>query len=150
MALHVAEVLNLDVRDIKPQVGDTDSIGFTAFTAGSSATYKTGWACHEAAHDLLKQLKQRAALIWGVSEDDVDWSESQFIHTSDPGLRFTIKQLAARTGTTGGPVVGRAAGNWGGESPGFAVHIVDVEVDPETGKIQILRYTALQLSLIHI
>jgi len=41
-------------------------------------------------------------------------------------------------------VVGRAAGNWGGESPGFAVHIVDVEVDPETGKIEILRYTALQ------
>jgi CO/xanthine dehydrogenase Mo-binding subunit len=28
--------------------------------------------------------------------------------------------------------------------PGFAAHIVDVEVDPETGKTQILRYTALQ------
>jgi hypothetical protein len=41
-------------------------------------------------------------------------------------------------------VVGRAAGNWGGESPGFAVHIVAVEVDPETGKTQTLRYTALQ------
>ena len=41
-------------------------------------------------------------------------------------------------------MVGRAAGNWGGESPGFAVHIVAVEVDPETGKTQTLRYTALQ------
>ena len=28
--------------------------------------------------------------------------------------------------------------------PGFATHIVDVEVDPETGKVQILRYTAVQ------
>ena len=40
--------------------------------------------------------------------------------------------------------MGRAAGDRGGESPGFAVHMVDVEVEPETGKIQILRYTALQ------
>ena len=40
--------------------------------------------------------------------------------------------------------MGRAAGDWGGESPGFAVHIADVEVDPETGKTQVLRYTALQ------
>ena len=40
--------------------------------------------------------------------------------------------------------MGRAAANWGGETPGFAVHIVDVEVDPETGKTQIPRYSALQ------
>ena len=41
-------------------------------------------------------------------------------------------------------MVGRAAGNWGSESPSFAVHIVAVQVGPETGKTQILRYTALQ------
>ena len=144
VAMHVAEVLGIPVTDVHPSIGDTDSIGFTAFSAGSSVTYKTGWACYEAAQNLLRQLKQQAALIWDVSEDDVDWSESQFFHKSDPELRLTIKELAARTSTTGGPVVGRAAGNWGGESPGFAVHIVDVEVDPETGKTQILRYTALQ------
>ena len=38
----------------------------------------------------------------------------------------------------------RAGGAWGGESPGFAVHSVAVEVDPETGKTDIIRYTALQ------
>jgi xanthine dehydrogenase molybdenum-binding subunit len=31
-----------------------------------------------------------------------------------------------------------------GAGPGFATHIVDVEVDPETGKVTILRYTAVQ------
>ena len=36
------------------------------------------------------------------------------------------------------PVTGAA------KAPSFAVHIVAVEVDPETGKTQILRYTALQ------
>jgi CO/xanthine dehydrogenase Mo-binding subunit len=45
---------------------------------------------------------------------------------------------------SGGPIVAAAAVNpdrWG---PSFAVHIVDVEVDPETGKVQLLRYTAVQ------
>ena len=144
MAMHVAEVLGIPVTDVHPSIGDTDSIAFTAFTAGSSATYKTGWACYEASRDLLNQLKQRAALIWDVSEEAVDCAAGRVLHKSDPELRLTIKELAARQNNTGGPVVGRAAGNWGGESPGFAVHIVDVEVDPETGKTQILRYTALQ------
>jgi CO/xanthine dehydrogenase Mo-binding subunit len=45
---------------------------------------------------------------------------------------------------TGGPIVGNANVNPTGAGPGFAVHIVDVEVDPETGKVDILRYTALQ------
>ena len=144
VAMQVAEVLSIPVADVHPSIGDTDSIGFTSFTAGSSATYKTGWASHEASIDLLNQLRQRAALVWDVSEEDVDWGDGEFFHKSDPELRLTIKDLAAQQNNTGGPVVGRAAGNWGGESPGFAVHIVDVEVDPETGKIEILRYTALQ------
>ena len=59
-------------------------------------------------------------------------------------LRLTIKDLAAKLNSTGGPIVGEAAGDWGGETTGFAVHVVDVEVDPETGKTQILRYTAFQ------
>ena len=98
VAMHVAELLGIQITDAHPSIGDTDSIGFTAFTAGSSATYKTGWACYETAHDLLRQLKQRAALIWGVPEDDVEWSESQVFHSSDPELRLTIKELAGRTG----------------------------------------------------
>src|SRR4029077_1979857 len=46
--------------------------------------------------------------------------------------------------TTGGPVVGRAAVDPEGPTNGFGVHIADVEVDPETGKVTILRYTAIQ------
>jgi len=45
---------------------------------------------------------------------------------------------------TGGPIVGRATVDPSGVGSTFAVHITDVEVDPETGKTQILRYTALQ------
>ena len=143
-AMHVAEVLGITAEDVHPSVADTDAIGFTSTSAGSSVIYKTGWACFEAAKDLKQQLVQRAARIWDVSPDDVATVDGEFFHKSDPELRLTIKELAAVLNATGGPIVGRAAGDWGGESPGLAVHIVDVEVDPETGKTQILRYTALQ------
>ena len=143
-AMQVAEVLGINTEDIHPSVGDTDAIGWTATSAGSSVVYKTGWASVEAAKDLQKQLIQRAARIWDVSPGEVDTDDGALFHKSDPELRMTIRELAAVLNTTGGPIVGRAAGDWGGESPGFTVHIVDVEVDPETGKTQILRYTALQ------
>ena len=144
VAMHVAEVLGITAEEVHPSVGDTDAIGFTATSAGSSVVYKTGWACIEAAKDLQQQLVQRTARIWDVPPDQVDTNDGVFFHKSDPELRLTLQELAAVLNSTGGPIVGRAAGNWGGESPGFAVHIVDVEVDPETGKTQILRYTALQ------
>ncbi len=127
-AMHVAEVLGIPPEEVHPSVGDTDSIGYTAISAGSSVVYKTGWASFEAARDLLRQLEARAALIWDVPVAEVDVADGVFSHRSDPELSLTLKQIAARQNTTGGPLLGRAGGSWGGESPGFAVHIVDVAV----------------------
>lgn len=143
-AMHVAEVLGIAAEDVHPSVADTDSIGYTAISAGSSAVYKTGWASFEAARDLQRQLAARAALVWDVPVEEVDIADGVFTHRANPEQRLTIKEIAARQNSTGGPLIGRAGGAWGGESPGFAVHIVDVEVDPETGKTDIIRYTALQ------
>ena len=144
MAMHVAEVLGLPATDVHPSVGDTDSVGYTSLTAGSGATFKSGWACYEAAMDIKHQLMQRAARIWEVGIENVDYANGVASHKSDPELKLTFKQLAARLNGTGGPVVGRGNVNPAGVGNAFAVHIVDVEVDPETGKVDILRYTALQ------
>ena len=57
---------------------------------------------------------------------------------------MTIAELASRLDETGGPIVASAAVRPEQSGPTFATHIVDVEVDPETGKVQILRYTAVQ------
>ena len=143
-AMHVAEILGISAEDVHPSVGDTDSIGYTAISAGSSAVYKTGWASLEAARDLLSQLEARVALVWDVPLEEVVIIDGVFSLRSDPEQQLTLNEIAARQNSTGGPLIGRAAGAWGGESPGFAVHIVDVQVDPETGKTDILRYTALQ------
>ena len=144
MAMQVAEVLGLPAEDVHPSVGDTDSVGYTSLTAGSGATFKSGWACYEAAMDIKEQLIQRAARVWEVGPEDVEYTNGVASHKSDPELKLTFKQLAARLNGTGGPVVGRGNVNPAGVGNAFAVHIVDVEVDPETGKVAILRYTALQ------
>ena len=143
-AMHVAEVLGIAAEDVLPQVGDTNSIGFTSMTGGSGVAFKTGWACYEAAQDIKQQMIERAARIWDISPEDVEYSDGVISHKSEPELRFTFKELAARLNGTGGPIAGRANVDPRGVGGAFAVHIVDVEVDPDTGKVEILRYTALQ------
>jgi len=142
MAIQVAEVLGLPAEDVHPTIGDTDSVGYTSLSAGSGATFKSGWACYEAATDIKQQLIQRAARIWDVSPDDVEYTDGVASHKSDSELKLTFKP--GRLIGTGGPVVGRGNVNPAGVGNSFAVHIVDVEVDPETGKVAVLRYTALQ------
>ena len=144
MAMHVAEVLNIPVTDVNPAIVDTDSIGYSSGAGGSGVTFKMGRACYEAAQDAKRQLIERAARIWDVSPDDVEYDAATLRHRQDTELSMTFAELAPRLNGTGGPIVGRATVNPGGVGNAFGLHIVDVEVDAETGKVEILRYTAIQ------
>ena len=144
MAIHVAEALGIAVEDVKPAVVDTDSVGYCSGAGGSGVTFKTGRACYEAAQDVRRQMIERAARIWDVDADDVEYEDAVLRHRHDSELSITFQQLARQLNGSGGPVVGRATVNPAGVGNAFAMHMVDVEVDPETGKVDILRYTALQ------
>ena len=143
-AQQFAEVLGISVEDVNPQVGDTDTIGYTSMTGGSGAAFKTGWASYEAAQDVKRQMIGRAALLWDTSADEIELEDGEFRHTSDPELSIGFAELAGRAAETGGPIVGSANMDPSGAGSTFATHVVDIEVDPETGKIEILRYTAAQ------
>ena len=144
MAMHVAEVLGIPIEEVKPSIADTDSIGYSSGAGGSGVTFKMGTACYEAAQDIRGQIIERAARIWEVEAEDVEYDRGVISHKRDTELRTTFKDLARRLNATGGPIVGRATVNPGSVGNTFGLHIVDVEVDPETGKVDILRYTALQ------
>ncbi|NKB67573.1 MAG: molybdopterin-dependent oxidoreductase [Candidatus Latescibacteria bacterium] len=144
VAQQLAETLGLPFAAIKPHIADTDSIGFTSMTGGSGVTFKTGWAAYEAGQDIKRQLVERAARIWEMEANGLEYREGGVHDCSDPTRSLSFAELAARQNDTGGPVVGRAGVNPGGAGPALAVHMVDVEVDPETGKVDILRYTAVQ------
>ena len=139
-----AEVLSLPVEDVIPTVGDTEAIGYTSNTGGSGVAYKSGWAAYEAAHDIRRQMIERAAAIWGVDASEVEYSDGGVAHVSDTELRMSFGEIAASANDTGGPIVGRANLNPGGSAGSYSAMIVDVRVDPETGKTDILRATAFQ------
>src|SRR5712691_11459923 len=143
-AMIAAEVLGLDVNDVRPLVADTDSIGHTDVTGGSRTAFATGWAVYDAAQDAVRQLKERAAKLWEKKPEEVAFSNGQFSAQGDGVKPMTVKELAGRLARTGGPISGRATVNARGVGPAFAATLVDVEVDPDTGKVEILRATVAQ------
>ncbi len=144
IAMQAAEVLGIPAESVNPTVADTDSVGYTAYTVGSRTTFATGWAAYEAAQDVVGQMNARAALIWDVDPEAIELDRGVFKSKADPELKMTFQQLAGRLDESGGPVVGSATVDPGGVGGTFSGNIVDLEVDPETGKVAILRMTVVQ------
>ena len=144
IAMQAAEALGIAAEDVHPSVGDTDSVGYTFLTGGSRVTFASGWAAYECAQDIKKQMIERAATIWEVDKDDVDLDDGVFRHKSDPDLSMSFKELAEQLNSTGGPISSQVSVDPKGSGGAFSTHIADVEVDPETGKVTILDYTAIQ------
>jgi CO/xanthine dehydrogenase Mo-binding subunit len=101
----------------------------------------------QAARDMVRQLRERAAKVWEVPVDAVEWHDGGARAAgAKPGeiLIMSLAEIAKNAGKTGGPIVSNAAINAQGAGPSLATHLVDVEVDFETGKVSIVRYTAIQ------
>ena len=144
IAMQVAEFLGLEFEDVMPTVVDTDSIGYTETTDGSRTTFSTGIASVEAAKDAVQQMADRVAQIWEMDSISVEFVQGEFRSTADPELKIGFKELAEQMEETGGRVQGRAAMHNRGSGGAFCGNIVDVEVDPETGKVTVLRFTVFQ------
>jgi CO/xanthine dehydrogenase Mo-binding subunit len=142
-----AELLGIDYRRVQALIGDTSSIPFAALTGGSRVTFAAALVVTKATEQVIEILRQRAAKIWKIDAEAVAWENGEARPAGSNAGDFeplTLAQLAAKASATGGPINGRSSLNTEGAGPGFATHICDVEVDPETGKVQVLRYTAVQ------
>lgn len=141
IAMQFAETLGIAAEDIKPAVVDTDSVGYTDVTGGSRVTYATGWAAYEAGKDLQRQIVARAAELWEVDPSAVSYEDGCVV---GPDKRVPFKEIAIELSLSGEPLVGRGVSNHNEPGGAFGAHVVDVEVDPDTGKVDVLRYTAAQ------
>ncbi len=147
LALMAAEELGVDYDKVRAVIADTSSVGFNFVTGGSRVTFATGLAVVNATKDAIRELKVRAAKIWGVDPEGVVWEGGMARpagHNVGEFEPLTIAQIAAQAGKTGGPINGHAQLNAQGAGPGFGVHIADLRVDPDTGQVTIDRYTAVQ------
>jgi CO/xanthine dehydrogenase Mo-binding subunit len=147
MAMMAAETLGLPIDKVRPIVADTAAIGFSMLTGGSRTTFATGMAVTQAAQKIVADLRRRAAQLWSVGEDMVEWADGAAL-CLDPAKAdaapLSLAAIAAQSARTGGPIGAEVSLNAQGAGPGFAAHICDVEVDPETGCVTVLRYTAAQ------
>ena len=147
LAMMAAEELKMDYHKVRPIIADTSSLGYNFVTGGSRSTFSGGLATVDAARSIIKQACGRAAKLWEIPEDAVMWEDGQIRPAGENAGKhkpMTLTDIAKVAGKTGGPIVGVGAIQAQGAAPSFGVHIADTEVDPETGKLTITRYTAIQ------
>ncbi len=147
MCLMAAETLGVDYDVVRAQVGDTESTGFCNVTGGSRTTFATGMAVTQACEDVIAECKKRAAQLWGVDDDQVEWQDGSAV--PGPGVNadvnpMSLADLAGSAAKTGGPIQGRASVNAQGAGASFSINFTDLRIDRETGKVDVLSYTAIQ------
>ena len=147
MAIMAAETLGIDYDLIQSNVVDTETVPYCHVTGGSRVTYATGLAVINACEQIIDDLRARAALMWDVDVDGVVWEDGQAKPASSNVGDFeplTLKDIASKFSATGGPIGATGTVNAGGQAPGFSTQFCDVEVDPETGRVEILRFVIAQ------
>jgi CO/xanthine dehydrogenase Mo-binding subunit len=163
MAQMAAEVLGIPYENIKVNSPDTDYSPYEWQTVASRLTWSMGNAVIKAAEDAREQILKLAADHWDCSAEDLDINNSVIYHKSDTQLEMQVKDAViygvyGKDGKLrGGPVIGR--GNFippdvspldkeTGQGPKSVVHFttgcqaVEIEVDEETGKIDVKKVSA--------
>ncbi|GKY87062.1 xanthine dehydrogenase family protein molybdopterin-binding subunit [Sinisalibacter aestuarii] len=147
IALMVAETFGIGYDDVRVNVVETGALGFNEPSHGSRATFASGKAAVTSAQSCIKQMCQRAADKWGIDAEAVEWVDGAAQPAGPNAGKFppmTMKEIAETMGATGGPISGHNETTMDGVGASFGTHVVDVEVDPETGRTTILRYLVVQ------
>jgi CO/xanthine dehydrogenase Mo-binding subunit len=147
LSLVAAEELGIAYEQVKAVVADTSSLGYNDMTDGSRGTFSSSMATISAARNAIKILRERAAQTWDIPVDDVVWEKGHAIAKGEKYgnlAALSLREIAAASGKTGGPIAGHSELVADGAGVSFATHICDIEVDPETGATKVLRYTVVQ------
>lgn len=142
-----AETFNLDADGVSVTTASTDSAPFAGGTGGSKITYTVGKAVQRAAEDALRQILAVASDALEAAPEDLEMVDGAVRVKGVPGTQISLKDIASQTmGVTAknAPIYGTGSTAIQESSPGFAVHLVEVEVDEVTGEVQPARYVAVQ------
>jgi CO/xanthine dehydrogenase Mo-binding subunit len=146
LCMMAAEELGIPVDKVRAVVADTSALGHNFVTAGSRTVFASGIIVVDAARKAINEMCKRAAKIWGVPEEGVVFEDGYCRPASSNVGTFaplSVADIAKEAGATGGAIAGHSELNVTGPGPGFGVHIVDVEVDQETGGTKVVRYTVV-------
>src|SRR5438477_10941202 len=74
LAAVAADELGIPYDKVRPIIGDTGSLGFTFLTGGSRSAFSGSMAIVEAAKQIKTELCARAAKLWELKPDQVEFS----------------------------------------------------------------------------
>ncbi|MGD9903405.1 MAG: molybdopterin cofactor-binding domain-containing protein, partial [Vicinamibacterales bacterium] len=147
----VADVLGVDVADVRVVTGDTREFHWGTGTFASRGAVVAGTACHQAALAVRKKVLDLAARVLGVPAGDLVLSAGRVHRADDASSGAALGDLAAkanplRGAVTAGVEPGLEATAYFGPDRGSTangVHAMTVEVDPDTALVRILRYVVV-------
>lgn len=147
-----ADAMGVTPQDVKVLTGDTNHITYGVGTFGSRSTVNAANAIVLAARVLREKLFALAAAKLEAGEEDLDIADGKVFVKSAPERAIPLGEMArySMTGAGGPPLPAGSNPGLAAEEyfrpdvPAFAcgVHVALVEVDPDTGFVKVLHYTA--------
>ncbi|MGH7769381.1 MAG: xanthine dehydrogenase family protein molybdopterin-binding subunit [Candidatus Binatia bacterium] len=131
-----AELLGVDPGSITIEVRDTSNAPYDQGIKGARGTHVEGQAVLRATNSLMDKLRSIAATHWAVPVENISWADGAAVcKGKGKRKRLSLKELARLSEV---PVIG--FGEYKGHKPhvySFQAIVVDVEVDPETGAVEL-------------
>lgn len=137
-----AEVLTLPIERVTVRIGDTD-FPYSPLSAGSQTIASCGPAVRMAAEEARRHLLETAASVLEAAPSDVRLEDGRLAVAGVPDRKIAVHELTGRMGNF--TIAGR--GFRGANPDGvtirtWGVQIAEVEVDPETGEVRVVKITA--------
>ncbi len=156
----VADSLGIRPEDVVVRAADTDSAGYDVGVGGGRTTVSLGVAGAAACAEVRSKLLKIVGDMLEAAVEDLELGDGHVSVVGVPGMRVSIADVAQRAQAVTGPISGSGAFTGPGTAampgcaaghmiealdlPVFAVHDVEVAVDPQTGHVEVLAYRVVQ------
>lgn len=156
----VAAELGVRPEDVVLLPPDTDAAVYDAGAQGSRTLALIGPAAQQAAVEVRAQILETASGMLEIASSDLELRDGYVQAVGTPDRRVSLAEVGHTAVWTTGPIQGAGkhiapptpfdTGCIAGalipafNAPSYHVHLAEVEVDPETGKVTILRYVVAQ------
>ncbi|MBI4081615.1 MAG: xanthine dehydrogenase family protein molybdopterin-binding subunit [Candidatus Lambdaproteobacteria bacterium] len=140
----VAEALDVPLERVTVKSLDTDSAPHATNSGGSQVLKSHGLACFKASEHIKAQLFELAVDELDASAERMELKGGQVRVQGEPSRAVAVTKLLSQAQGKTGPIVGYGATGNSPRMPSMAAHVADVEVDPETGQVKVVRYCAAQ------
>lgn len=138
-----ADILETDIDNIIAFGVDTDVSPYDSGSYASATTYVTGMAVTDACQKLRAQIQKLGAEMLEKKPEEVDF-DGKVVYELDGDRKVTLEEIAVK-GTCGNNVNLQASATRSSKisPPPFMVGMAEVEIDKETGSLELLDYVAV-------